>query len=91
MVCFVYILFCDQKKYYVGFTDNLKRRIKEHKEKESQFTRKFSDLSLVYYEEFNNRNVAVDREKQLKGWSKAKKEALIEGNKQTLVIFKQKH
>lgn len=50
-----------------------------HKNKESFFTKKFSDLKLVYCEKYNNKSDASKREKQLKGWSRAKKQMLIDG------------
>ncbi len=76
---FTYILLCDQKTFYVGITDNLKRRIYEHKNKESFFTKKFIDIKLVYCEKYQNQIEAAKREKQFKGWSKAKKQMLIDG------------
>lgn len=81
----LYILFCDQKTFYIGITDNLERRFTQHKNKESFFTKKFSDLRLVYTERFNKRIEAEKREKQLKGWSVAKKKALIEKDKEKLI------
>jgi len=84
MAWFVYILFCDQKTFYVGITDNLERRLLQHKRKESFFTKKFSEIELVYRESYNTRKVAELREQQLKRWSVAKKKALIDGNKELL-------
>lgn len=77
---FVYMLLCDQKTYYVGITPNLRNRIQEHKNKLSFFTKKFSDLKLIYCEKYDDKFEAVKREKQLKGWSRAKKQKLINGN-----------
>lgn len=76
---FVYMLFCDQKTFYVGITSDIVNRIKQHKNKNSFFTKKFSDLKLVYCEKYKSEHEAVLREKQLKGWSKTKKKMLIEG------------
>jgi len=70
MSWFVYILFCDQKNYYVGSTDNIERRLTEHKTGQSNFTRKFSDIKLAYQEKLNSKEKALSREKQIKGWSK---------------------
>jgi|SRR3989338_3723415 len=81
----VYILFCDQKTFYVGMTDDLNRRLVEHKNKYSNYTKKFSDIKLVYSEKLNSRQEAVNRESQIKGWSFAKKKALIDGNKELLI------
>ena len=82
---FVYMLLCDQKTFYVGFTTNIVNRIKQHKSKQSFFTKKFSDIKLVYSEKLNSRQEAVNRESQIKGWSFAKKKALIDGNKELLI------
>ena len=76
---YIYILLCDQKTYYVGITNNIRRRIQEHRQKKSLFTKKFSDIHITYCECYSNENEAVLREKQLKGWSRAKKELLIKG------------
>lgn len=76
---YVYLLFCDQKTFYVGITDNIKKRLIAHRDKESFFTKKFSDLKLLYCEKYQNKYLAANREKQLKGWSVAKKQMLIEG------------
>ena len=81
----VYILLCDQKTFYVGMTDNVERRLTEHKSKKSFFTKKFSELELVYQENCETRNEAELREQQIKKWSVAKKKALILGNKALLV------
>lgn len=81
----IYILFCDKKTFYVGMTDNLSRRIFEHKNKYSIFTKKFSEIELVYSEGLKSRQEAINRETQIKGWSYAKKKALIDGNKELLV------
>ena len=74
---FTYILLCDQKTFYVGITTDLKSRIGEHKNKESFFTKKFSNIELVYSEEHDNKFKAATREKQLKGWGHNKKQLLI--------------
>lgn len=81
---YVYILLCDQKTFYVGSTDNLERRLKQHTRKESFYTKKFSDIQLMYKEIFLYRNQAIKREEQLKTWSIAKKKALIPGDIQLL-------
>lgn len=73
------MLLCDEKTFYVGITDNLKVRIDQHKGKESFFTKKFSQLRLVYCERYQDKHQAAEREKQLKGWSRAKKHMLIDG------------
>ncbi len=80
----IYILFCDQKTFYVGLTGNLEQRLVSHISKQNLATKEFSDIKLVYSEEYPLRELAENREKQLKGWSFAKKKALIEGNLELL-------
>lgn len=60
-------------------TNNLQRRLNEHKEKESFFTKKFSGIKLVYAEKYKSEKEAIGREKQLKGWGRAKKQKLLNG------------
>ncbi len=81
----IYILLCDQKTYYVGLTSNLENRLMSHKLKRNLGTKRFSDIKLVYSENFETRNEAERRETQLKKWSAAKKKALIDGDMQLLI------
>jgi putative endonuclease len=67
------------KILYTGVTNNLQRRIFEHKNKlNTGFTSKYNIHILVYYEDMNDVNVAIAREKQIKGWLRVKKIKLIE-------------
>jgi putative endonuclease len=75
----VYMLLCDQRTFYVGISDDPQKRLIEHRDKKSFFTKKFSDLQLVYCERYTNKHVAALREKQIKGWSRAKNQMLCEG------------
>ena len=78
---YVYILSSTNKVLYVGVTNNLERRIYEHKNKLIDgFTAKYNVNKLVYYEETTDVNVALNREKEIKGWSRSKKISLIERN-----------
>jgi predicted GIY-YIG superfamily endonuclease len=81
---FVYILLCDKDFFYVGLTDDLERRLRDHRFGYSPFTRRFKDIELVYSEKHNKRSQAESREKQVKGWSSVKKKALIAGDKEGL-------
>ena len=64
---------------YTGCTNNLKRRLYEHQNKLADgFTKKYNVNKLVYYEITSDVNSAIAREKQIKGWTRAKKNALIE-------------
>lgn len=87
---YVYMLLCDQKTFYVGITDNLRNRLNQHRNKESFFTKKFSDLKLIYCEEYPSKYEAVERERQFKGWSHAKKQLLVDGklgiNRRTEIV-----
>jgi len=76
---FVYILANKSKMLYTGITNNLERRIFEHKQHLVEgYTQKYQITSLVYYDETNDVNAAIAREKQIKGWLRKKKIALIE-------------
>ena len=64
---------------YIGVTDNLERRVLEHKSGSIPgFTKKYNCVKLVYYESFSDINQAIDREKQLKGWTRRRKDELID-------------
>ncbi len=64
---------------YIGVTDNLERRIQEHRDRSNpdSFTSRYYLNRLIYYERFSDIRVAIAREKQLKKWSRAKKVNLI--------------
>lgn len=76
----VYILTnASNRVMYIGVTNNLERRIAEHKSDLIEcFTKKYRVHKLVYSEETCDIESAIAREKQLKGWSRAKKNALVE-------------
>ena len=76
---YVYILTnWNNKVMYVGVTNNLQRRIAEHKSKLIEgFTKKYNVNKLVYYEHTTDINSAIAREKEIKGWKRCKKDALV--------------
>ena len=74
---YLYILLGDQKVFYTGITNDLKRRVWEHKNKKSFYTRRFSEIDLIYFEKYAHQIEAVKREKEIKGWSRKKKTNLI--------------
>ena len=78
---FVYILKCSDDSYYTGFTSNLNQRIFEHSAGKhiNSYTYFRRPVHLVFYCEFTHASFAIDKEKQIKKWSRAKKEALIDG------------
>lgn len=83
----VYILRFSDNSLYIGQTNNLQGRLKSHFDKTTKaakFTKDHAHLKLVYQESYNSRLEAMRREKQLKGWTRAKKEALITGHKELL-------
>jgi putative endonuclease len=76
---FVYLLLCDNKIFYVGITNDLQNRISLHQNKLSIATKKYKVIKLIYCEQYPSKYDAAIREKQLKGWSHAKKQMLIDG------------
>ena len=81
MSFWVYIMRCADGSYYVGHTDNLDARVSAHHAGEIEgYTRTRRPVHLVFSEEFPTREEALAHERQVKGWSRAKKEALIKGN-----------
>jgi len=76
---YVYIMTNRSKTLYTGVTNNLIRRVYEHKNKLVEgFTKKYNIRRLVYFEETSDVQTAIGREKQIKGWLRAKKIVLIE-------------
>jgi putative endonuclease len=75
----VYILSNKSKTLYIGVTNDLARRLYEHRHKLSDgFTARYSVDQLVYFEEHESIRTAIEREKKLKGWNRQKKIALIQ-------------
>jgi len=79
---FVYILRCADSSYYTGVTNDVERRLYEHQEGMIRgcYTHDRRPVKLLYAEEFSDIIDALNREKQLKKWSRAKKEALMKGD-----------
>lgn len=76
---YTYIMSGHRKCLYIGVTNNLLRRVYEHKEKRnpSSFTARYNIKQLVYFEAHQSIEAAIEREKQLKRWSRSKKIWLI--------------
>jgi putative endonuclease len=75
---YVYIMSSGRRALYVGVTNDLERRVHEHREKLLEgFTKRYNIKHLVYFESFTDVRTAIAREKQIKGWSRSKKLALI--------------
>lgn len=78
-VYYVYILKCSDNSYYTGVTSRLGQRLKTHQmgKYQNSYTCRRRPVELVYKSEFTNIELAIEKEKQIKKWSRAKKEALI--------------
>lgn len=78
---YVYILKCSDDTYYTGKTSNLHKRILEHQngKHNNSYTFRRRPVELVFYSEYKYVYSAIEAEKQIKKWSRAKKEALING------------
>ena len=75
---YMYILECSDGSYYTGSTNDLELRLSQHLNGEgSNHTRKRLPVKLLYFEQFSRIDDAFSREKQVQGWSRIKKEALI--------------
>lgn len=90
---YVYILRCSDNSFYTGVCNNIERRFEEHKigEDITCYTFRRRPLELVYNEEFDDINQAIEREKQIKGWSRIKKDALIKENWTQLIRLSQNY
>ncbi len=79
-------MYCSDDTYYTGITNNLSRRVEEHESGKyfNSYTARRLPVQLVYYCSFTNVEIAIEKEKQIKKWSKAKKEALINGDYEKL-------
>lgn len=76
----MYILECSDESYYTGSTINLELRLSQHQNGEgANHTKNRLPVKLVYFEEYDRIDKAFYREKQVQGWSRKKKEALIKG------------
>jgi putative endonuclease len=90
-MAWMYILECCDGSYYVGSTKNLERRLSEHQEGlGARYTTRRLPIKLVYCEEYDRVADAFYREKQVQGWRRAKREALINGNPDLLPTLAKK-
>ncbi|KGD68552.1 GIY-YIG nuclease family protein [Flavobacterium aquatile] len=90
---YVYILKCADDSYYTGVTSNLQQRMFQHDTAfyPDCYTATKRPLELVFYAEFTDINLAFEKEKQIKKWSRLKKEALINGNYDALTNLAKKN
>lgn len=90
-MAWMYILECSDGSYYVGSTKNLDQRFMQHQSgKGSRYTSGRLPVKLVYGEEYDRVSDAYCREKQVQNWSRAKREALINGNYEMLPALAKK-
>jgi putative endonuclease len=77
----IYILKCDDGSYYTGHTDNLDQRMSSHAEgKSCGYTATRLPVTLIFAEQFATRFEALEMEQRIKGWSRKKKEAMMQGD-----------
>ena len=92
MKCYVYILACGNGSFYVGHTHDLLVRFNRHRNREgAAHTAVHTPTTILYHECFSTELEAIQRERQLKRWTHAKKKALIEGNKEQLHQLSKSH
>jgi putative endonuclease len=90
-MAWMYILECSDGSYYVGSTKDLELRLSQHQEGlGAKYTSKRLPVELVYYEEYDRVDDAFYREKQVQGWRRAKREALINGEPDLLPALAKK-
>ena len=90
-MAWMYILECSDGSYYVGSTKNLERRLSEHQEGlGARYTTRRLPVKLVYCEEYDRVADAFYREKQVQGWTRRKREALINGTPELLPALAKK-
>jgi predicted GIY-YIG superfamily endonuclease len=81
MLFWVYMLQCGDRSYYVGHTDELEKRVLQHERGELRgYTSTRRPVRVVFTQQFASREEALAAERQIKGWSRKKKEALVRGN-----------
>ena len=88
MSFWVYILQCSDGSYYTGHTDDMETRMAKHRQGAFEgYKSKRLPVKLVFFNEFPTREDAFARERQIKGWTRRKKQALINGDWDKLVEF----
>ena len=88
MAFYTYILLCADGSFYTGHTDHLEDRIADHQHgRFGGYTAKRRPVQLVWTQDFAERYEALAAERQIKGWSRAKKQALIDGDWEKLSLL----
>jgi putative endonuclease len=88
---FVYILSSKSRTLYAGVTNDLTRRVQQHKDGKSSFTKRYKINRLVYFERFPYIDKAIARESQLKNWSREEKFSLSKAKTQHGKIYRLNH
>jgi len=90
---YVYILECSDKSYYTGVTNDMYRRLEEHQtgRHSTSYTFTRRPVKLVYVDVTDDIGGAIYREKQIQGWSRKKKEALIQNQEQKLPLLSKRY
>jgi putative endonuclease len=90
---YAYILQCSDGSFYTGVTNDIEKRFYEHQEGliEGCYTHNKRPVKLMHVEEFTDIIEAINREKQIKGWTRQKKKALIDGDYEMLVGLSKGH
>ena len=88
MAFYVYMLCCNDGSYYVGHTDDIEQRMDAHAHgKVPGYTYERRPVKLVFMQDFATRDQAFEAERKIKGWSRKKKEALIDKNWQLISLL----
>jgi putative endonuclease len=92
-IIYLYILKCSDNSYYVGVTNNIEKRLIEHNSglNITAYTFNRRPVELVWNEKFTDFELAFQWETKLKKWSRAKKEALIKGDYNSLIALSKKN
>ena len=91
MSFYTYMLLCSDGSYYAGHTDDLEARISAHQSGLLPgYTQRRRPVQLVWHQEFLERDQAFAAERQIKGWGRAKKEALIRGDWEAIQLLSRK-
>lgn len=90
---YAYILQCSDDSFYTGVTNDINKRFYEHQEGliEGCYTHNKRPVKLMHVEEFKDILEAINREKQIKGWTRQKKKALIDGDYELLASLSKSH
>ena len=88
---FVYILRCSDGTYYVGQTDDIEKRMAAHRSRiKGSYTASRLPVEIVFVQQFASRDEAIGMERKIKGWTRKKKEALINGNWDRIALLAKK-